>query len=104
MRKGSEIYLLSVLARVTIVFGSFGIYVAVYPNPDTSIHNLYGAIWWAIETITTVARPGIDKIDCIVITVVKKWCNSSIRKFNTLCTLTVFIWLVDSLAVNRMGL
>ena len=25
------------------------------PNPDASIHNLYDAFWWAVETITTVA-------------------------------------------------
>lgn len=55
MIKGSEIILLSALAVVTIVFGAFGIYLAESPNPDASIHNLYDALWWAIETITTVA-------------------------------------------------
>lgn len=55
MIKGSEIILLSAVAIVTIVFGAFGIYLAESPNPDASIHNLYDAFWWAIETITTVA-------------------------------------------------
>jgi voltage-gated potassium channel len=55
MIKGSEIILLSALAVVTIVFGAFGIYLAESPNPDASIHNLYDALWWAVETITTVA-------------------------------------------------
>jgi len=53
--KGSEIILLSALAVVTIVFGAFGIYLAESPSPDASIHSLYDAVWWAIETITTVA-------------------------------------------------
>ncbi|MGV8107356.1 MAG: potassium channel family protein [Nitrososphaerota archaeon] len=55
MIKGNEIILLSSLAIVTIVFGAFGIYLAESSHPDSSIHNLYDAFWWAIETITTVA-------------------------------------------------
>lgn len=55
MIKGSEIILLSAAAVVTIIFGAFGIYLAESPNPDASIHNLYDAFWWAVETITTVA-------------------------------------------------
>src|SRR6187401_3676978 len=55
MIKGSEIILLSAAAVVTIIFGAFGIYLAESPNPDASIHNLYDAFWWSIETITTVA-------------------------------------------------
>ena len=55
MIKGSEIILLSALAIVTVVFGAFGIYIAESPDPDASIHNLYDAFWWAVETITTVA-------------------------------------------------
>ena len=43
------------MAVVTVVFGAFGIYVAESSNPDASIHNLYDAFWWAVETITTVA-------------------------------------------------
>jgi voltage-gated potassium channel len=55
--KGSEIFLLSAAALVTIIFGSFGIYVAESQstNPDASIRTLYDAFWWSIETITTVA-------------------------------------------------
>lgn len=55
MIKGSEIILLSAAAVVTIIFGAFGIYLAESPNPDASIHSLYDAFWWAVETITTVA-------------------------------------------------
>jgi voltage-gated potassium channel len=55
MIRGSEIILLSAAAIVTIIFGSFGIYVAESPNPEASIHSLYDAFWWAIEIITTVA-------------------------------------------------
>lgn len=55
MIKGSEIILLSAAAIVTIIFGALGIYIAESPNPEASIHSLYDAFWWAIETITTVA-------------------------------------------------
>src|SRR6478672_8606985 len=55
MIKGSEIILLSAVATVTVVFGSFGIYLAESPNRHANINNLYDAFWWAIETITTVA-------------------------------------------------
>jgi voltage-gated potassium channel len=55
MIRGSEIILLSAAAIVTIVFGSLGIYIAESPNPEASIHSLYDAFWWVIETITTVA-------------------------------------------------
>lgn len=55
MIRGSEIILLSAATIVTIVFGSLGIYIAESPNPEASIHSLYDAFWWAIETITTVA-------------------------------------------------
>jgi voltage-gated potassium channel len=55
MIRGNEILLLGSLAVVTVVFGTFGIYIVESPNPDASIHNLYDAFWWSIETITTVA-------------------------------------------------
>ena len=55
MIRGSEVLLLCSLAAVTVVFGTIGIYIAESPNPDASIHNLYDAFWWSVETITTVA-------------------------------------------------
>jgi voltage-gated potassium channel len=55
MIRGSEVLLLCSLAVATVVFGAVGIYIAESPNPDASIHNLYDAFWWSIETITTVA-------------------------------------------------
>jgi voltage-gated potassium channel len=55
--KGSEIFLLSAAALVTVIFGSFGIYIAESQstNPNANILNLHDAFWWSIETITTVA-------------------------------------------------
>lgn len=53
--KGSEIVLLSSLAVVTVIFGGFGIYITESSNSEANITNLNDAIWWAIETITTVA-------------------------------------------------
>ena len=55
MVKGSEIVLLSSLAVVTVVFGGFGIYIMESPSSQANITNLNDAIWWAVETITTVA-------------------------------------------------
>lgn len=55
MIKGSEIVLLSSLAVVTVIFGGFGIYITESSNSEANITNLNDAMWWAMETITTVA-------------------------------------------------
>ena len=55
MIKGSEIVLLSSIAVVTVIFGGFGIYITESSNSEANITNLNDAIWWAVETITTVA-------------------------------------------------
>jgi voltage-gated potassium channel len=57
MVKGSEILLLSSLAVVTVIFGGFGIYLteSQSSDPKVNITNLNDAIWWAVETMTTVA-------------------------------------------------
>lgn len=53
--RGSQIFILTILSAVTIIFGAFGEYLAESPNPNATITNLNDAFWWAIETITTVA-------------------------------------------------
>lgn len=53
--RGSEIFIMTILSAVTIIFGAFGEYLAESPNPNATITNLNDAFWWAIETITTVA-------------------------------------------------
>lgn len=57
MVKGNEIILLSSLAVVTVIFGGFGIYITESQSSDrhVNITNLNDAIWWALETMTTVA-------------------------------------------------
>ena len=53
--RGSQIFILTILSAITIIFGAFGEYLAESPNPNATITNLNDAFWWAIETITTVA-------------------------------------------------
>lgn len=53
--RGSEIFIMTIIAAVTIILGAFGEYIAESPNPDATITNINDAFWWAIETITTVA-------------------------------------------------
>jgi voltage-gated potassium channel len=53
--KGSEIFIMTIIAAVTIILGAFGEYIAESPNPNATITNINDAFWWAIETITTVA-------------------------------------------------
>ena len=55
MIRGSEIVLLSSLAVVTVIFGGMGIYITESTDPEANITNLNDALWWAVETITTVA-------------------------------------------------
>jgi voltage-gated potassium channel len=53
--RGNEIFLLTGMAAVTIIFGAFGTYIAESHNKDANITTLGNAFWYAIETITTVA-------------------------------------------------
>lgn len=53
--RGGEIFILTIISALTIIFGAFGEYLAESPNPNASITNMNDAFWWAIETITTVA-------------------------------------------------
>lgn len=51
----SEIVLLGLFAAVTIIVGAFAEYLAEAGNSDASITTPGQALWWAVETITTVA-------------------------------------------------
>jgi len=53
--RGKEIFLLTGIAAVTIIFGAVGTYFAESQNPNANITTLDNAFWYAIETITTVA-------------------------------------------------
>jgi voltage-gated potassium channel len=53
--EGSELIILASMSAVTILFGGFAIYIVEAGQPDSSINNIDDAIWWSIETITTVA-------------------------------------------------
>lgn len=39
---------------LTIVTGSFTVYLVEAPNPDSPIKSIYDAFWWAMATATTV--------------------------------------------------
>jgi voltage-gated potassium channel len=53
--RGNEIFLLTGIAAVTIIFGAVGTYFVESQNPNANITTLDNAFWYAIETITTVA-------------------------------------------------
>jgi voltage-gated potassium channel len=53
--KGNEVFLLTGMAAVTIIFGAVGTYFAESGHKDANITSLDDAFWYAIETITTVA-------------------------------------------------
>jgi voltage-gated potassium channel len=52
---GNEFIVLASVSAVSILFGGFAIYIAEAGHPDASINNISDAMWWSIETITTVA-------------------------------------------------
>jgi voltage-gated potassium channel len=53
--EGGELVMLAGLSTISIIFGAFGIYLAEAGKPDSTINNLHDALWWSVETITTVA-------------------------------------------------
>ncbi|HKI08534.1 MAG TPA: ion transporter [Nitrososphaeraceae archaeon] len=53
--EGSELVILASMSVVSVLFGGFAIYIVEAGQPDSSINNIPDAIWWSIETITTVA-------------------------------------------------
>ena len=53
--EGSELIMLAGLSVISIIFGAFGFYLAEVGKPDSTINSLYDALWWSVETITTVA-------------------------------------------------
>lgn len=53
--KNNEVFLLTGMAAVTIIFGAIGTYFAESGSKDANITSLDDAFWYAIETITTVA-------------------------------------------------
>jgi voltage-gated potassium channel len=53
--KGNEVFLLTGMAAVTVIFGAIGTYFAESGSKDANITSLDDAFWYAIESITTVA-------------------------------------------------
>jgi len=51
----SEIVLLGSFAAITIIFGAFAEYLAESSDSNANITSSGQALWWAVETITTVA-------------------------------------------------
>ena len=43
-----------ILTALVIVLGAFAIYLAEHKQPGANITNLGDALWWSVETITTV--------------------------------------------------
>lgn len=52
---GGELVAFAGISGMSIIFGAFAIYIAEAGMPDSAINNMYDAMWWSVETITTVA-------------------------------------------------
>jgi voltage-gated potassium channel len=53
--KGGEVVLLGALSIISVIFGALAVYLAEVEKPDANITSLYDALWWSIETITTLS-------------------------------------------------
>ena len=52
---GSELIILASMSAVCIIFGGFAVVLFEAGAPDSTIDTIPDALWWSIETITTVA-------------------------------------------------
>jgi hypothetical protein len=56
---GGELVAFAGISGMSIIFGAFAIFIAEEGMPDSAINNMYDALWWSVETITTVAYGGL---------------------------------------------
>ena len=93
--EGSELIILASMSAVSILFGGFAIYIVEAGQPDSSINSIPDAIWWSIETITTVAYgeyyPVTEEGRLI----------ASIMMFSAIAFLWTFVGLLGSRFVTR---
>ena len=93
--EGSELIILASMSAVSILFGGFAIYLVEAGQPDSSINSIPDAIWWSIETITTVAYgeyyPVTEEGRLI----------ASIMMFSAIAFLWTFVGLLGSRFVSR---
>ena len=93
--EGSELIILASMSAVSILFGGFAIYIVEAGQPDSSINSISDAIWWSIETITTVAYgeyyPVTEEGRFI----------ASIMMFSAIAFLWTFVGLLGSRFVSR---
>jgi voltage-gated potassium channel len=52
---GSELIILASMSAICIIFGDFAIFIFEAGAPDATIETIPDAMWWSVETITTVA-------------------------------------------------
>ena len=93
--EGSELIILASMSAVSVLFGGFAIYIVEAGQPDSSINSIPDAIWWSIETITTVAYgeyyPVTEEGRLI----------ASIMMFSAIAFLWTFVGLLGSRFVSR---
>ena len=56
---GGELVAFAGISGMSIIFGAFAIFIAEEGMPDSAINNMYDALWWSVETITTVTYGGL---------------------------------------------
>jgi voltage-gated potassium channel len=52
---GSELIILASMSAICVIFGGFAIFIFEAGAPDSTIQSIPDAMWWSVETITTVA-------------------------------------------------
>jgi voltage-gated potassium channel len=80
---------------MSIIFGAFAIFIAEEGMPDSAINNMYDALWWSVETITTVAYG-----DYVPVTPLGKTI-ASFMMFAAIAFLWTFIRLLGNMIITR---
>jgi voltage-gated potassium channel len=92
---GGELVAFAGISGMSIIFGAFAIFIAEEGMPDSAINNMYDALWWSVETITTVAYG-----DYVPVTPLGKTI-ASFMMFAAIAFLWTFIRLLGNMIITR---
>lgn len=92
-KTNSGLVILAVLAALTIILCSIGVYLAEHEREGANITNLGDALWWAVVTIATVGYGDYYPVTLI---------GRLIAIFMMLSGIGIFVLLVSTLAQRRL--
>jgi voltage-gated potassium channel len=93
--KGRELVLLASFSLINIVFGALGVYLVESADPNSNIKNIYDALWWSVETITTVTYGEYYPVTAMGRAI------AGVTMFAAIGFLWTFVSLVGSLLVTK---